>query len=112
MGVDVTLVQVSQKGTSSKGRRLTRLDSVWDSDDLFADMCSHSGLPMLNRVDPYRTQILTADEMAQFIAELDATWETLDQRKDRKGRDLLQSMRVLAERCASASDLELHLVGD
>ncbi|WP_432067501.1 hypothetical protein [Streptomyces sp. C10-9-1] len=109
MGVDVVLMQVAQRGTSPKKRRLTTVEFVQDGVDLFSGLCANSTLPMLNRVDPYRTQILTSVDMPQFIAEVNAT---CDQVKEQRERDILEKIRKLAERCAVAASLELHLQGD
>ncbi|MGW5733420.1 MULTISPECIES: hypothetical protein [Streptomyces] len=109
MGVDVKLMRVTRRGTSPKNRRLTQVDSVQDWADLFSGLCVASALPMLNRVDPYRSQILTSAEMPQFISEVDATRDLV---QNQQVRDILQRIRQLAERCAESSDLELHLQGD
>ncbi|MFE6888114.1 hypothetical protein [Streptomyces sp. NPDC057694] len=90
MGVDVMLMQVTQGGTSPKKRRLTTVDFTRDRADLFSTLCVNSGLPMLNRVDPYRTRILTSADMPQFLSEIDATCDlTVEQGE----RDILQKIR-------------------
>ncbi|MER7247694.1 hypothetical protein [Kribbella sp. NPDC000426] len=71
MGVDVVLNAVSQPGTSSRRRRLTRLDGVADSGDGFAGICGRSKLPMLRRIDPYGDLVLTSAEMPQFLDEVE-----------------------------------------
>ncbi|MFI6875684.1 hypothetical protein ACIBL6_19825 [Streptomyces sp. NPDC050400] len=109
MGVDVVLMQVSQRGTSSRKRRLTPVDFVQDGADVFAGLCVNSGLPMLNRVDPYRTQILTQADMPQFVSEIATTYQQVT---DQGERDILQKIRELGERCSATADLELHLQGD
>jgi hypothetical protein len=108
MGVDVVLKQVSQPGTSPKRRRLTQVDAVLDGSDLFARICDRSTLPMLSRVDPYGDLVLTAAELPQFIAEVDAERS----RATGSERELLTDIRRLAERCASEASMELHLEGD
>lgn len=109
MGIDVVLMQVTQRGTSPKKRRLTTVEFVQDGADLFSGLCVNSSLPMLNRVDPYRTQILTPADMPQFISEVEATCDLV---KGQQERDILEKIRELAERCAEAASLELHLQGD
>ncbi|GAA2967023.1 hypothetical protein [Streptomyces enissocaesilis] len=109
MGVDVVLMQVTHRGTSLEKRQLTTVEFVQDGADLFSGLCVNSGLPMLNRVDPYRTQILTSADMPQFISEVDATCGLV---KGQQERDMLEKIRELAERCAEAASLELHLQGD
>ncbi|MDF6042097.1 hypothetical protein LRD69_07940 [Streptomyces sp. JH14] len=111
MGVDVVLKRVNQRGTSRKKRRLDNVDFVQDADDVFADLCDNSALPMLNRVDRYRSQILTSADMAQFISELNATRDLVAGERERE-RDILNAVLRLAELCAEGTTLELHLVGD
>lgn len=109
MGVHVSLVHVTQVGTSSKGRSLRRMATVGRSGETFAGLCARSGLPMLSRVDPYRTRILTVRDMPQFISELEATRA---QGEDPGAVGLLNDLIALARRCASEPDLEIHLDGD
>jgi len=109
MGVDVVLMQVNQPGTSPKRRRLTMVDVVLDSSDLFATVCERSKLPMLSRVDPYRTLILTPAEMPQLVAEVDAELGLATAKTE---RELLTDIRRLADRCAAEASTELHLAGD
>ncbi|WP_353944295.1 hypothetical protein ABII15_23675 [Streptomyces sp. HUAS MG91] len=103
------LMQVAQRGTSPKSRRLTMVDFVQDGADLFSTLCVNSSLPMLARVDPYRTRILTSADMPQFLSEIDATCDFVMGQEE---RDVLEKIRGLAERCAEAASLELHLEGD
>lgn len=109
MGVDVVLKRVSQPGTSPRRRSLTQAEVILDSSDLFARICAQSNLPMLSRVQPYGTLILTTDEMPQFIAEIDSTQLTVD---DERQHALLAGIRELAERCAREESMEIHLEGD
>jgi hypothetical protein len=109
MGVDVVLIQVERSGTSPKRRRLTQVDAVLDGSDLFARICERSNLPMLNRVDPYGTLILTSQDVSQFLSEIDAERNSVD---GDSGCDILTAIRRLAERCADEASMELHLEGD
>lgn len=109
MGVDVVLMQVAQRGTSPKKRRLSAVEVVQDGADLFSGLCVNSSLPILNRVDPYRTLVLTSVDMPQFISELAATCDLVTGQRE---RDILEKICVLAKRCAEAASLELHLQGD
>lgn len=109
MGVDVVLMGVQQRGTSPRKRQLSQVESVQDEGDLFAELCGNSRLPMLSRVDRYRTRILTRADMAQFVSEVDATHDLVPGPRE---RDRLAAIRRLAERCAAGVDLELHLQGD
>ncbi|WP_327173557.1 hypothetical protein OG471_41240 [Streptomyces sp. NBC_01336] len=47
--------------------------------------------------------------MPQFISEVEATCDLV---KGQRERDILERIRELAERCAEAASLELHLQGD
>ncbi|GAA2811307.1 hypothetical protein [Kribbella solani] len=109
MGVDVVLKQVSRPGTSSKRRRLTQLDIVPDTDDVFARICERSKLPMLSRVDPYGDLILTAAEMPQLLEEVETERKLTT---DDQERVLLAAVHHLGERCSTEPYTELHLQGD
>jgi hypothetical protein len=109
MGVDVVLKQVSQSGTSPKNRRLTRVDGVLDSADLFMHVCENTNLPMLSRVKPYGSLILTAPDMPQFISEIDTVRRSVERSSERQ---LLDGIEALAERCSGDASFELHLDGD
>lgn len=109
MGVDVVLKSVDQRGTSSKGRRLTQVDVVLDNEDLFADLCERATQPTLRRVDRYGTLVLTAQDIPQFIADLDTVIEAVG---TKSGWSLLMEIRRLAELCRIGPSLELHLEGD
>ncbi|WP_051760962.1 hypothetical protein [Herbidospora cretacea] len=109
MGVDVIAVRVIRKGTSPKGRRLEVAASFPDVRDVFATVCRESRLPMLRRVDPYGSLILTSEEMPQLLAELTETSTLVH---DDPARNAVEQVRALAERCAAEADLELHLEGD
>ncbi|MGY0489438.1 hypothetical protein [Streptomyces sp. WG-D5] len=109
MGIHVVLMQVTQPGTSPKRRRLTWTDSVQDDADLFSGLCVNSRLPMLNRMDPYRTHILTPADMPQFLSELEATRTLVNGLQE---QNILDKIRTLAKQCAETTSLELHLQGD
>ena len=109
MGVDVVLNAVDQPGTSSRRRRLTQLDVVPDTRDLFARICGRSKLPMLRRVDPYGDLILSSSEVPQFLEELKAELELTTGDEE---RSLLTAVSKLAERCLTDPSTELHLQGD
>ncbi|TKK85783.1 hypothetical protein FDA94_24425 [Herbidospora galbida] len=109
MGVDVIVMRVTQTGTSPKGRRFEVAESFPDVRDVFATLCGQSRLPMLRRVDPYGSLVLTPEEMPQLIAELT---ETLALAGDDPARRAVEEVRRLAERCATEPGLELHLEGD
>jgi hypothetical protein len=109
VGIDVVLVQVGQKGTSPKGRRIAPVDSVLDESGEFAQICGSSKLPMLNRFDAYGTTILTIADMPQFISEIDQMRHIV--KRDQQ-LNLLAAVRGLAVRCGGSGSMELHLEGD
>ncbi|MET7943459.1 hypothetical protein [Streptomyces sp. NPDC005302] len=109
MGMHVSLVHVTRTGTSTRGRTLRYLESVGRSGDTFAGVCADSGLPLLSRVDPYRSLILTVADMPQFVSEIEATRARCG---DAKTVALLDAVHALARRCAAQPDLEIHLDGD
>ncbi|SES16501.1 hypothetical protein SAMN05216188_12429 [Lentzea xinjiangensis] len=109
MGVDVLLMSVEQKGTSPKRRQVRPVEMVLDPLDRFSRLCATSRRPMLGRVDPCRTLVLTRADMPQFISELEAE---LTEHDDRETRDLLDQVLGLARRCQARDAHELHLDGD
>ncbi|MPY53086.1 hypothetical protein [Streptomyces acidicola] len=109
MGVDVALMRVDQLGTSPKRRRVSLIDAVVDGADRFARLCTDSGLPMLNTVDPYGSLILTRADMEQFIAEVEVVRARVD---DSSGRTLLEDVLRLARICSTEPSTELHIDGD
>jgi hypothetical protein len=109
VGVDVLLMTVRQRGTSSKGRQVRPADVMLDPADRFARLCTSSRRPMLSRVDPCKSLILTRADMPQFIFEVEAEFAASD---DREVRDLLQRVLGLARECEAHEAYELHLDGD
>ncbi|WP_410643475.1 hypothetical protein [Amycolatopsis sp. lyj-346] len=109
MGVDVLLMTVRQRGTSPKGRQVRPVEIVLDPGDRFARLCTSSRRPMLGRVDPCKTLILTRADMPRFISEVTAE---LAASGDREVSDLLQRVLGLARECAAHEAYELHLDGD
>lgn len=109
MGVDVLLMSVRQRGTSPKRRQVRPVDIVLDPLDRFARLCTSSRRPMLNRVDPCKTLVLTRADMPQFISEVEAELAEYD---DQEVRDLLGQVLGLARECAARDAHELHLDGD
>ncbi|MEW2399876.1 hypothetical protein [Streptomyces sp. NPDC046862] len=100
---------MAQQGSSPKRRRVSLVDVVVDDADRFACLCAESGLPMLSRVAPYGSLILTRADMEQFTAEIEAVRGRVD---DPSGRALLEGVVRLAGICAAESSTELHLDGD
>ncbi|MFJ8918575.1 hypothetical protein B046DRAFT_03596 [Streptomyces sp. LamerLS-316] len=109
MGVDAVLMRVEQPGTGPRRRRLTQVDVFVDEADLFARLCTASGLPMLSRVDPYGTLVLTAVEMSQLLSEIDATRRGVTEASQRAALD---EVGRLARICQEDSSTELRLEGD
>jgi hypothetical protein len=108
MGVDVVLMRVTRKGTSSKGRRLSQFAVVGDARDRAATIFRNSGKPMLARVDPYGDLILSSAEMEQFIAEA----ASLIAGANEADAAHLGQILELARRCRDDSGTELHFQGD
>jgi len=108
MGVDVILMRVTRRGTSTKRRRLTQLAVVTDDGDVLARDFGQSGKPMLSRVNPYGDLILSPAEMEQFITEAGA----LIAGADEVGADRIRRVLELARQCRDEPGTELHLQGD
>lgn len=109
MGVDVALMRVEQRGSSPKRQRASQVDVVLDLHDKFARMCEFSVLPMLSRVDPYGTLILSSNEMDQFISEIEIEFLRVE---DPPGRELLERVLGLARECREQEAMQLRLDGD
>jgi hypothetical protein len=109
VGVDVTLVRVEQRGSSSRRRRMSQVDAVLDLHDKFARLCGSSVLPMLSRVDPYGTLILTSGEMDQFISEVEVEFLRV---QDPAVKEFLEGALRLAHECREKGEMQLRLDGD
>ncbi|MEU0533239.1 hypothetical protein [Amycolatopsis tolypomycina] len=109
MGVDVLLMTVRQRGTSPKGRQVSPVEFLLDPAGRFARLCASSRQPMLSRVDPVKTLVLTRADMPQFISEVETE---LAASGDREVTDLLERVLGLARQCAAQESHELHLDGD
>ncbi|MEV6287663.1 hypothetical protein [Kribbella sp. NPDC051770] len=103
MGVDVLLVRRGKK------RPILVEEVVADPQDIFSEACVTSCTPMLGRVKPYGSLVLTADEMSQFISEVEGVVRGLGSTVDRQVFD--DVLRV-ARTCAADRATELHLEGD
>lgn len=108
MGLDVVLMQVTQRGTSPRRGRRLPLAMVADEGDLLGRAFPASGKPMLVRADPYQDLILSPAEMEQFIEEA----ESLIAGADEACASRLRQVLDLARRCRDDPDTELHLQGD
>lgn len=109
MGVDVVLVRVEQRGTGPKRRRVSHVDVVHDPQGTFSDLCEASALPMLSRVKPWGTLVLSSNEMDQFISEVETE---LAQLSDPGAGELLAGVLRLARECREQRMMQLHLDGD
>ncbi|MFF3518735.1 hypothetical protein [Streptomyces sp. NPDC002573] len=109
MGVDVALVRVEQRGSSPRRRRASQVDAVLDLHDKFARLCESSVLPMLSRVDPYGTLILSSNEMDQFISEIEMEFPKVE---DPAVKEFLKSALRLARECQEEEAMQLRLDGD
>ncbi|WP_156325388.1 hypothetical protein [Nonomuraea sp. SBT364] len=114
VGVDAVLMRVDRAGTSPRRRRVVPAGPVvGDRADVFVRLVERargrSGVPMLERVDPYGDLILTSEEMPQFLAGLDYLAGLAETAGE---RDILENVARLAAVCREDATLELHLVGD
>ncbi|WP_405396282.1 hypothetical protein [Microbispora hainanensis] len=111
MGVDVELMRVEQRGTSPKRRKLIPLAVAPDPDEVFVrlvDQVRGRGThPMLERVDPYSSLILSPAEMPQFLSELARLPTSTAQ-----DVEAIRRLEDLARQCAADPATELHLDGD
>ncbi|GAA4555292.1 hypothetical protein [Planotetraspora kaengkrachanensis] len=111
MGVDAALMRVNQAGTSPRRRKLTVVAFASDHDEAFVRLIGQirgrGTHPMLERVDPHRSLILTPAEMPQFLQELARL-------PARTARDMqaIRNLEDLARQCAADPMTELHLDGD
>lgn len=106
MGVDIALFRIDQKGTSSRHRKYERIGVYYDRGDRFARACEATSLPMLSRVDPVGSLVLTPAEMDQLVAELTELASVSG------SPGFLTEILDLAAKCASDPATELHLDGD
>lgn len=103
------MIRLHRKGGNSSRWRQEHLEVVSDQGDHFAELCGGCGLPMLQRVDPYGSLVLSITEMDQFVAEVGV----LRLREAARAHGaLLERIEQLAQRCAADSDLQLRIDGD
>ncbi|WP_405684818.1 hypothetical protein OG204_09830 [Streptomyces sp. NBC_01387] len=86
-----------------------QVDAILDLHDKFARLCESSVLPMLSRVDPCGTLVLTSSEMDQFIAEVEVEFL---QGKDPAMKEFLKGLLGLARECQEKEEMQLRLDGD
>jgi hypothetical protein len=103
------LIKLHRIGSNSSRWRQEHLEVVLDDGDHFAELCSGCGLPMLERVDPYGSLVLSSEEMEQFLAELAVLRR---QETARPHQVLLDQVGRLASECATGRDLQLRIDGD
>lgn len=107
-GLDILLVAVSQRGTSSRHRTRTTLAAACDDGGELVRRCAASGRPMLAKVDPYGDLVLTSSEMEQLIDELRSS----DIPRHGAASRVVHETLELAARGAVEPATELHFVGD
>ncbi|GAB2613752.1 hypothetical protein [Kribbella endophytica] len=105
MGVDVILVR---RGAKRSKTAWSVEELVSDSRDVFSNACVASGTPMLGRVKPYGSLVLTSDEMAQFIDEVERVHHLVPA----TDRGIFEDVVRVAKRCEADRATELHLEGD
>lgn len=104
MGVDAVLARHGPR--DKKTRRPTRENVAYyiDKGDRFVSDCEGTTLPMLIRVKPYGSLVLSSSEMPQFIDEV--------RRLGNGGAPYVEPLVALAEQCSQDPNLWLHLDGD
>lgn len=108
MPLDILLVAVSQRGTSSRRRTLRTLAAACDTEGELVRLAAASGRPLLAKIDPYGDLVLTSAEMEQLLAEL----RSLDGATSGTAARIVDEVVGLAERCTVDATTELHLIGD
>jgi hypothetical protein len=109
VGADVTLIRVHHSGSNPSRWRQERIEVVLDQSDHFAMLCDGCGLPMLERIAPYGSLVLSSAEMDQFITELLALRQ---QETARRSESQLDRIEQIARQCSADSDLQLRIDGD
>lgn len=108
MPLDILLVAVSQRGTSSRRRTLRTLAATCDTEGELVRLAAASGRPLLAKIDPYGDLVLTSSEADQLVAEL----RSVDGAASGAAARIVDEVVGLAERCATDVTTELHLIGD
>ncbi|GAA2896803.1 hypothetical protein GCM10010517_61810 [Streptosporangium fragile] len=113
MGVDVVMVRAENRGTSPRRRKVVPVADVPDRDDVFVRLVERvrgrSRAPMLGRVDPYGTLVLTCSEMPQLLQELAyLAGLAVDEAEAR----MIDRVAEIARACAGDPASELRLDGD
>jgi hypothetical protein len=108
MPLDILLVAVSQRGTSSRRRTLKTLAAACDTEGELVRLATASGRPLLAKIDPHGDLVLTSSEVDQLVAEL----RSLDGTASGAAARIVDEVVGLAERCAADATTELHLIGD
>lgn len=78
-------------------------------DSLLELLWVHGRTPLLSRLDPVRSVVLTSADMAQLVDELETASDLANTDAQRQ---YLATMRALARVCADDRGLELHFDGD
>jgi hypothetical protein len=110
VGIHVVLMPVTRRGTSSKGRKLTRVCELRDRTDALEPMLirvyGNGRTPTLDRVAPTnRTFYLQHNEMDLLAAVRPFVRSPAES-------DILDGVRALARECAAADDLLLAFEAD
>jgi hypothetical protein len=114
VGIHVVLMRVTQRGTSSKGRKLTRVRELRDRTDALEPMLirvyGNGRTPTLDRVAPTnRTFYLQHNEVDLLVADLAAVRAFV---RSPAESDILDGVLALARECAAADDLLLAFEAD
>jgi hypothetical protein len=112
VGIDVTLCRRDRPGTGPRRESTRPIALVYGGDEfdsLLELVWAHGRMPMLDRLDPVRSVVLTSADMPQLVTELDAAQALADTDTQRQ---YLATVRALARVCAGDKALELHFDGD
>ena len=110
MGIDAVLRRRENPGTGPARESLHVVAVVYGNNavnDLIERV--HGRMPMLSRLDPVSSVVLTRSDMPELLGELD---QALTQAHSTDERQYLAATRALAEVCACDRALELHFDGD
>jgi hypothetical protein len=113
MGIDVVLVEYSQRGTSPRRRSATTVKVVGDPDSVFANILDRvkprGQTPLVDRIYPYGTRELAYSDMPQFISELEGIDHSSLSEPERL---VLAQVLSLAAECLPQPGFGLRLEGD
>jgi hypothetical protein len=110
MGIDAVLRRRDRPGTGPQRESLRDIAVVFGVDEMASLLQRMQGrMPVLSRLDPVRSVVMTSADMPELISELD---QTMSGAISDPERQFLSATRALADVCACDRSLELHFDGD